>query len=620
MAVSVVFFGHLGTALLLAAAAALGSRGAGVPASEARALSEFFVATGGPASWDNTQGWTATPAASDDPCAWYGVTCGAGHVEGLFLSRNGLRGVLPESAFRGLPFLTGLDLGVNALTGPLPRALGDLAQLYAVSFRENRLNGTLPFERLEKMMFAHLDFNNFEGTLEPLKNCRALKVLGLTDNSISGTIPKEFSEFTGLETLSLGGNRLTGSVPPMRTLIAVDLSRNRLTGPLPTPSLLASPALVEASLFGNEFDGPLNASAHDSVVILDAHANALSGEVPRVLASGMRSLQILHLQRNGLTGFLSPDFAATRVTDVDLSANPLFCPLPQTRAAAECTWWQLRSVTPSRAPLFGGVRVRVEGSGFVQGHQGVRCSFGGVEAPAVVVSSEVVLCTAPRASAAGPVELSLVYSGQSVSKAPLAFTYEARSGAGTARRSTHPPVEVFVSGECKCPDMASIEGVFLPILQRLGPEVVDLRLGFIARSMPEYPTHYWSLHGQTEVVGNALTLCAAKQHGMTQALVLASCLNENQSSIPSNLDVCAPKVGMDADELRACALGAEGAELLDEAVQLSDKYGAVWSPTVWINGELYCLWHSSPCKAASEDDFLKAVCAAYTGPKPAACN
>lgn len=36
---------------------------------------------------------------------------------------------------------------------------------------------------------------------------------------------------------------------------------------------------------------------------------------------------------------------------------------------------------------------------------------------------------------------------------------------------------------------------------------MNLTLGFIAKPNAAYPTGFWSLHGQTEVVGNAFTIC-----------------------------------------------------------------------------------------------------------------
>lgn len=528
-----------------------------IPDTEVSALCDFYVSTGGP-EWTASDGWAATVSAvQEDPCTWYGVTCKDGHVNALSLPRNNLNGVFVES-FGDLTELISFDFGANKMHGQYPKSLTKLTKLYALSVRENEMSGPLDFSAFPEMEYAHMDFNHFSGDLSTLTACKKLAVLGLTDNNISGSIPDEFQNMKYLQTLFLGGNNLTGSIPglPTSSLRTVDLGRNSLSGAIPFASYLSNPNLVEFNLFSNRLSGTLSeiSAAHQNLVVLDAHANAINGKVPTILANGMKNMDILHLQDNLLEGTLADDFSSTSIYSTNLTNNRLSCPLPPLPEGFEAT---------------------------------------------------CIENVAHKTIQKNKVDL---------------FTYERSKKNNNGEKVNAKPVSVVIHGEAKCPDMGSIEDIFEDIVATLGEDVVDVTLGWIARENAEYPTGYWSLHGQTEVIGNAYTSCAAEMYGMTKALAFTKCLNVNISVVPTNARECAGNAGLDFDALRACALGDRGAALLKEGVALSDKYGAVWSPTIYIDDQLYCLWHSSPCKASKEADFGKAVCDAYTGTRPEACS
>ena len=183
-----------------------------------------------------------------------------------------------------------------------------------------------------------------------------------------------------------------------------------------------------------------------------------------------------------------------------------------------------------------------------------------------------------------------------------------------------PPVLVEIWGSPSAPTWPALRAkCFLPILKDLGEEVVDLRLGWIARENPSYPTGFWSLHGQTEILGNTWVSCVQARKGATTALQFADCMNVNLSATPSYAASCARSLSLPVEEIRACAFGAEGRQYVRETAKDADARRVVWSPTIFIDGERYCLWHSSPCKANTPHDFLAAICHAYKGPKPSRC-
>ena len=71
------------------------------------------------------------------------------------------------------------------------------------------------------------------GSLTP----RHLEKLDLSDNQLTGTIPRELGSLTYLEWLRLSGNQLTGTIPPelgsLANLEWLNLSGNQLTGCIP---------------------------------------------------------------------------------------------------------------------------------------------------------------------------------------------------------------------------------------------------------------------------------------------------------------------------------------------------------------------------------------------------
>ena len=77
--------------------------------------------------------------------------------------------------------------------------------------------------------------------------------------------------------------------------------------------------------------------------------------------------------------------------------------------------------------------------------------------------------------------------------------------------------------------------------------------------------------------------------------------------------------GLDGTALEACAYGAEAKGYLTTSAAMASGRNANWSPTIFIEGELYCLWDSEPCQATDAEDFLVAICDAYTGVLPSGC-
>ncbi|MED6169501.1 hypothetical protein PIB30_021961 [Stylosanthes scabra] len=152
-------------------------------------------------------------------CKFNGVECwhpDENRVLNLKLSNMGLKGEFPRG-LRNCSSLTGLDLSVNQIRGPIPSDISNILT-YATSLdlSSNKFSGDIPTS---------------------LANCTYLNRLKLDDNMLSGEIPPEFAWHMRLRTLSLTNNELSGPVPNFNySSVSVSYGNNR--GLCGGPSLL----------------------------------------------------------------------------------------------------------------------------------------------------------------------------------------------------------------------------------------------------------------------------------------------------------------------------------------------------------------------------------------------
>ena len=88
--------------------------------------------------------------------------------------------------------VTALRLSGHGISGTLPAALGELAELEVLDLSRNRLSGPLPVE---------------------LAELTKLHILNVSSNELSGQIPEVLSELARLEHLHLKRNQLSGCIP-----------------------------------------------------------------------------------------------------------------------------------------------------------------------------------------------------------------------------------------------------------------------------------------------------------------------------------------------------------------------------------------------------------------------
>ena len=180
----------------------------------------------------------------------------------------------------------------------------------------------------------HLLGDGLTGPIPPeLGELTGLTFLNLGSNGLTGPIPPEFGNLTSLKRLFIYSNDLTGPIPPelgnLTRLLELDLRSNDLTGPIP-PELGNLTRLTKLDLHSNDLTGPIPPELGEltSLRALNLSFNGLTGPIPPELGE-LTSLEILNLGFNGLTGPIPPELGnLTRLLELDLHSNDLTGPIP----------------------------------------------------------------------------------------------------------------------------------------------------------------------------------------------------------------------------------------------------------------------------------------------------
>lgn len=171
---------------------------------------------------DNLGSWDFSNNTGTSICKFTGIECwheDDNKVLNIRLSDMGLKGEFPQG-LADCKSLTGLDLSRNSIRGNIPDNISKLVGFVTtLDLSSNQLSGEIPVN---------------------LSNCTFLNVLRLDSNQLTGQIPLQMGQLSRLKTFSVANNRLIGQVPTFgnATISAEDYANNAglCGGPLPSCS------------------------------------------------------------------------------------------------------------------------------------------------------------------------------------------------------------------------------------------------------------------------------------------------------------------------------------------------------------------------------------------------
>jgi Leucine-rich repeat (LRR) protein len=182
------------------------------------------------------------------------------NLEELNLSGNAFEGEIPN-AIAGLTSLKHLDLSANRLAGHLPEAIAKLTNLRHLNLNSNGFEGPMPLAMLLPLApnLEVLILSNNKGIggcclPSVVGKFTKLSCLSLADLDLTGPVPNEMSNLTGLRTLGLSQNRLSGpNLPDLLQLLtpsleALYLSQNVQIGGCDITSEMFAPFTKLSSL------------------------------------------------------------------------------------------------------------------------------------------------------------------------------------------------------------------------------------------------------------------------------------------------------------------------------------------------------------------------------------
>ncbi|KAL0794906.1 hypothetical protein Bca101_066283 [Brassica carinata] len=162
-----------------------------------------------------------------------------GTVHYVDIGSNSLQESFPRwiCKFTSLHFL---DLSSNHLTGSIPSCLKNCtASLGDIILRNNNLSGFLPdiFNRATKLRSLDVSHNQLSGKVpKSLINCRSMEYLNLKGNKFKDTFPYWLSSLGQLRVIFLGSNAFYGPISShfgFPSLRVIDISHNSFSGTMP---------------------------------------------------------------------------------------------------------------------------------------------------------------------------------------------------------------------------------------------------------------------------------------------------------------------------------------------------------------------------------------------------
>lgn len=243
-------------------------------------------------------------------------------VTRLELTNAQLHTTLPAS-FANLRHLSVLNLAGNRLHGSIPEEYKNMSySLFYLDFGENNLIGTVPPDFLSTstgLQEVRLNQNSLEGPLFSCSGqCEALKVIDLSDNFFTGSIPSDIAIANNLQYLIIGNNFITGTLPSQLTqlklLYTLDAGSNFIDDTMDHVMQVLPLRLLDVNLNDNFIHGEFSKYIfeQEQLELVLLSRNLLEGSLPGGMGEEepgwlrLSNLKALHVSDNLMTGTLPP--------------------------------------------------------------------------------------------------------------------------------------------------------------------------------------------------------------------------------------------------------------------------------------------------------------------------
>ena len=197
---------------------------------------------------------------------------------------------------------------------------GLVSDCEALLAARDKLAGTASLNWSADVPMEEWDGIKIEGSPERVNK------LDLGGYELSGEIPAEIGELSGLRELHLDYNLLGGGIPAelgeLSNLSLLAMQGNDLSGEIPS-ELGSLSNLTLLALHGNQLQGeiPLEITSLPKLEFLSLSGNSLMGEIPPRIAN-LDRLTTLHLDFNQLSGEIPPELGnLTKLESLFLQQN-----------------------------------------------------------------------------------------------------------------------------------------------------------------------------------------------------------------------------------------------------------------------------------------------------------
>ncbi|XP_030961108.1 receptor-like protein EIX2 [Quercus lobata] len=182
----------------------------------------------------------------------------------LRLRSSEIKGYIPQQICQ-LSSLRVLDLANNSLSGSIPNCLKNISAMALPDSYDNSFSYFVSFIywNMQASYVENVQLGPKGKEMEYKENLKLVRLIDLSSNNLSGSIPTEISNLSKLRFLNLSRNHLMGEIPEkigsMKDLESVDLSRNHLSGKIP-PSMSNLTFLSLLDLSYNNLSGRIPSS------------------------------------------------------------------------------------------------------------------------------------------------------------------------------------------------------------------------------------------------------------------------------------------------------------------------------------------------------------------------